>query len=69
VFEHAKLERMAAVATVPVVNLLSDEATRCRALADLLTMRQEFGDLGGRTVAWVDDFNNVARSLALACAR
>jgi ornithine carbamoyltransferase len=50
---------------VPVVNLLSDRAHPCQALADLLTMRQQLGDLSGATVAWVGDFNNVARSLAL----
>jgi ornithine carbamoyltransferase len=48
-----------------VVNLLSDRGHPCQALADLLTMRQRLGDLGGATVAWVGDFNNVARSLAL----
>ncbi|MEX1217545.1 MAG: ornithine carbamoyltransferase [Acidimicrobiales bacterium] len=68
VFEHAKLERMAAVATVPVVNMLSDEAHPLQALADLLTMVDEFAgvaSLSGRTVAYVGDGNNVARSLAI----
>ena len=48
VFEHHKVERLAAAATVPVVNLLSDEAHPVQALADLLTIRQEFGALDGR---------------------
>ncbi|HET7651424.1 MAG TPA: ornithine carbamoyltransferase [Acidimicrobiales bacterium] len=69
VFEHRKVERLADAAGVPVVNLLSDEAHPCQALADLLTMRQRWGDLAGRTVAYVGDFNNVARSLALGAAR
>jgi ornithine carbamoyltransferase len=68
VFEHAKLERMAAVATVPVVNMLSDEAHPLQALADLLTLRQRFGDLASVRVAWIGDFSNVARSLALGVA-
>jgi ornithine carbamoyltransferase len=69
VFEHRKVERLADAAGVPVVNLLSDDAHPCQALADLLTMRQRWGELAGRTVAYVGDFNNVARSLALGAAR
>jgi len=65
VFDHHVLERMAAVADVPVVNLLSDRGHPCQALADLLTMRRSLGELAGVTVAWVGDFNNVARSLSL----
>ena len=68
VFAHADVEEMAATDAVPVVNLLSDEAHPCQALADLLTMRQRFGDLAGRTVAYVGDFNNVARSLCRGAA-
>ncbi|HVM51756.1 MAG TPA: ornithine carbamoyltransferase [Acidimicrobiales bacterium] len=69
VFEHDKLERMAAVSSVPVVNLLSDQSHPLQALADLLTIDHHFGSLEGRTVAYIGDANNVARSLALACAR
>jgi len=65
VFAHSSLERMAAAAAVPVVNLLSDRAHPTQALADLLTLVQHFGDLAGRTVAWVGDANNVFASLAL----
>jgi ornithine carbamoyltransferase len=66
VFEHAKLERMAAVARVPVVNMLSDAGHPLQALADVLTMRQLLGDVAGRRVAYVGDGNNVCRSLVLA---
>jgi ornithine carbamoyltransferase len=69
VFEHAKLEQMAAVSTVPIVNLLSDQSHPLQALADLLTIDHHFGGLAGRTVAYIGDSNNVSRSLALACAR
>lgn len=65
VYDHTLLEELAAAATIPVVNLLSDRGHPCQALADLVTMRQTQGDLAGATVAWIGDFNNVARSLAL----
>ena len=66
VFDHAVLEEMARLDVVPVLNLLSDVAHPTQALADLLTLRQHWGGLPGRTVAWVGDGNNVARSLTLA---
>jgi ornithine carbamoyltransferase len=68
VFEHTTLECMAAAASVPVVNLLSDVSHPCQALADLLTIRQHFDRLSGLELAYVGDFNNVARSLGLAAA-
>lgn len=67
VFEHAVVERMAAVSTVPIVNMLSDHSHPLQGLADVLTMQQVHGALGGHTVAYVGDYNNVARSLAEAC--
>ena len=66
VFDHATVERMAAVSTVPVVNMLSDHSHPLQALADIVTMTESIGSLSGVTVAWIGDYNNVARSLAEA---
>ncbi|MCY3967811.1 MAG: ornithine carbamoyltransferase [bacterium] len=66
VFDHTVLERMAAVSPVPVVNMLSDQAHPLQALADLLTIQQEFEQIQQRRIAYVGDPNNVARSLAIA---
>ncbi|MGO9341286.1 MAG: ornithine carbamoyltransferase [Acidimicrobiales bacterium] len=71
VASHDTLVRMTkaldlAAVQVPVVNLLSDLAHPCQALADVLTMRQVLGETGGRTLCYVGDTNNVFRSLALA---
>jgi ornithine carbamoyltransferase len=70
VFKHGHLEEMARFGSVPVINLLSDRAHPCQALADVMTMRDEYGaELTGRTVAFVGDGNNVACSLAWLCAK
>jgi len=68
VFDHRTLERMEAVVDVPIVNLLSDLSHPCQALADLLTLREHFGPIEGRRVAFVGDGNNVAASLAFGSA-
>jgi len=68
VFDHGVLERMAGAVDIPVVNLLSDLGHPLQALADLLTIRAEFDDPAGRTITWVGDYSNVARSLGLAAA-
>jgi ornithine carbamoyltransferase len=75
VVDHHSLERMAAALDeasvgVPVINLLSDRAHPCQAVADLLTLRQVFGagSLRHRSVAYIGDANNVWRSLALAAS-
>ncbi len=66
VFDHDVVARMAAVSPVPVVNMLSDLAHPLQGLADALTMQQVLGSLDGKVVAYVGDYNNVARSLAEA---
>ncbi len=67
-FAQDRLERLAASASVPVVNALSDHAHPCQALADLQTIREFKGGLAGLTLAYLGDGNNVAHSLVLAGA-
>jgi ornithine carbamoyltransferase len=71
VFDHTLLTRMAAAlewagVNVPVVNLLSDQAHPCQAVADILTLRELLGPLAGRSVAYIGDANNMWVSLAKA---
>jgi ornithine carbamoyltransferase len=63
---HDAVAELAAAAEVPVVNALTPLHHPCQALADLLTLRERFGDLAGLRLAYVGDGNNVARSLAIA---
>ena len=69
VIDHRNLERMAAAVEAPVLNMLSDRSHPLQALADLLTLKQLRGGLDGAAIAYVGDANNVARSLAEACAK
>lgn len=64
-FDHSNLERMAAKATIPVINGLSDAHHPCQALADLFTLYQRFGKLNGLKLAYIGDGNNVLHSLLL----
>jgi ornithine carbamoyltransferase len=68
-FGQERVEELAEHASVPVVNALSDLEHPCQALADLQTLHEEFGDIAGRTLAYVGDGNNVAHSLLVAGAK
>jgi ornithine carbamoyltransferase len=62
---HEAVAELAAAAEVPVINGLTPLHHPCQALADLLTLRERFGELDGLRLAYVGDGNNVARSLAI----
>jgi len=65
-FAQARVEELAAHATIPIVNALTDEHHPCQALADVMTLEEVHGDLRGLRVAFVGDGNNVAHSLIQA---
>lgn len=67
--DQSRIEEMAAAATVPVVNALTDQFHPCQVLADLQTVRERFGRLAGLTLTYLGDgANNMARSLLLGGA-
>jgi ornithine carbamoyltransferase len=68
-FKHDTVLSFAEHATCPVINGLSDYYHPCQALGDLLTMWEIFDDLDGKSLVFVGDGNNVARSLAIACGK
>ena len=68
-FEHQKVLDLAQWSSVPVINGLTDYSHPCQAMADLLTLHEQFGELAGRRMAFIGDGNNVARSLAMACGK
>ena len=68
-FQHENVVEFARWAQKPVINGLSDYYHPCQALGDLLTVRESCGDLEGKTVVFVGDGNNVARSLAIVCGK
>ncbi len=69
VFDHAHVLGLADYASVPVINGLSDYNHPCQALADMLTVKEHFGNIAGRKIAYLGDGNNVATSLVMASAK
>src|SRR5712691_9323481 len=68
-FAQDDVEELARHASIPVINGLTDSAHPCQALADVLTIRERFGELSGLRVAYLGDGNNVCASLMVACTR
>ncbi len=67
-FDQSELETFARFCHIPVINALTDREHPCQALADLLTIQENFDTLQNLTLAYLGDGNNVAHSLMLACA-
>jgi ornithine carbamoyltransferase len=68
-FEHSTVTELAKYSKVPVINALTDWSHPCQAMADVFTIREHREDMEGTKIAFVGDGNNVARSLAFACAK
>jgi ornithine carbamoyltransferase len=64
-----KIREMAAYATVPVINGLTDVSHPCQIMADVMTFEEHRGPIAGQVVAWTGDGNNVAQSFIQAAAR
>ena len=67
-FKQSVLEEYAKWATIPVINALTDLEHPCQALADFLTIKEEFGELKGQVLSYIGDGNNVANSLIICGA-
>jgi ornithine carbamoyltransferase len=65
----AKLAELAKYATVPVINGLTDRTHPCQVMADVMTFEEHRGEIGGKTIAWSGDGNNMAGSWIQAAAR
>jgi ornithine carbamoyltransferase len=68
-FSQNTIDELAKWSSAPVINALSDLYHPCQALADVFTLREQFGELRGLKLAFVGDGNNVAHSLMLCAAR
>src|SRR3712207_312008 len=68
-YAQADVEELARFASIPVINGLTDAAHPCQALADVMTMRERFGQLAGVRLVYLGDGNNVCASLMVAAAK
>jgi ornithine carbamoyltransferase len=65
-FDQARVEELARYSTIPIINALTDDHHPCQALADVMSIQEEFGEFDGLRVAFVGDGNNVCHSLIQA---
>ncbi|HET7629704.1 MAG TPA: ornithine carbamoyltransferase [Bacillales bacterium] len=68
-FEQEKVEQLAEGADVPVINGLTNDYHPCQVLADLLTIKEKFGTIAGKTLAYIGDCNNMTHSLMIGAAK
>jgi ornithine carbamoyltransferase len=69
VYDHTDVQKLAAYASVPVINGLSDSFHPCQILADLLTIKEQKKKLKGIRLAWLGDGDNVCNDLLIGCAK
>jgi ornithine carbamoyltransferase len=69
VYEHDFIEKLAKHATVPVINGLSNSFHPCQTLADMMTIKEQFGVFKDIKIAWIGDGNNVCNSLIFGCSK
>lgn len=67
-FAHEDIEEFAKWASVPVINALTDKSHPCQIMADILTIKEYFGNVQGKKLAYVGDGNNVLHSLLIGCS-
>ena len=67
-FGQVIVEEYARYSSIPVINALTNEEHPCQALADILTLKEKWGDLRGHSIAYIGDGNNVATSLVVTAA-
>ncbi len=64
--DHAMVEELASHSSIPVVNALTDASHPCQIMADLMTIEERFGGVQGLNIAWLGDYNNVAKTFVQA---
>lgn len=67
-YEHSILKKFVNYFSKPVINALTDHSHPCQVLADLVTLKEKFGNLEGKKISWFGDFNNVTQSWLEAAA-
>jgi ornithine carbamoyltransferase len=67
-FDYKMMDKLGEWATIPVISGLDNLEHPCQALADIVTVKEKFGECRGRKLVYLGDGNNVCNSLLYACA-